>query len=49
LPTTARGATEATSDSCVVVKGVGLAEGCIYNAAENPGSTLFGSAIFKPL
>jgi hypothetical protein len=39
------GATLATKDNCVIVKGVGVAPGCAYKAALKPGRTLFGKAI----
>jgi hypothetical protein len=47
LPDTAIGETLATKDSCATVNGVGVAVGWQYSEAENPGNTLFGSAIFN--
>jgi hypothetical protein len=49
LPLTARGDTLATKDNCAIVKGVGVAPGCAYNAAVKPGRTLFGKAILSIL
>jgi hypothetical protein len=46
LPDTAIGETLATKDNCATVSGVGVAVGWQYSAAEKPGNTLFGSAIF---